>query len=113
MAQGNVVDDLPFKAAAGVYGSWLGLILNILCLIAQFYIALFPIGGTSKASTFFKAYLGVPIILIFFIVWKIAKRTHIVKSSEADLMSGRRLINLHELREEDLETQSHWSPIRR
>lgn len=32
---------------------------------------------------------------------------------EADLVSGRRLINLHALRMEDLEMQSHWSPLKR
>lgn len=113
MAQGNLVDDLPFKAATGVYGSWLGLLLNILCLIAQFYIALFPIGQPTKASTFFKAYLGVPVILVFFLCWKIAKRTRFVRAKEADLVSGRRLMNLHELHLEDLEKQSHWGPARK
>jgi len=40
-AQGMTVDDLPFQAACGVWGSWIGFLLNVLCLIAQFYIALF------------------------------------------------------------------------
>jgi amino acid transporter len=34
-AQGRSVDEIPFKAIGGVYGSYLGLALNILVLIAQ------------------------------------------------------------------------------
>ena len=37
--QGHSVDELPFRAWGGVYGSWLGFILVCLVLIAQFYTA--------------------------------------------------------------------------
>lgn len=40
-AQGHSLDELPYKASFGVWGSYFGLALNILCLIAQFYVALF------------------------------------------------------------------------
>ena len=43
--QGHSVEELPFRALGGVYGSWFGVILIILVLIAQFYVALWPIGG--------------------------------------------------------------------
>lgn len=33
--QGHTLDEIPFKAVGGVYGSYLGLALNVLCLIAQ------------------------------------------------------------------------------
>lgn len=32
---GHILDEIPFKAAAGVYGSWVGLILCFLVLAAQ------------------------------------------------------------------------------
>lgn len=32
---GHTVDEIPFKAIGGVYGSWLGLALVVLVLIAQ------------------------------------------------------------------------------
>ena len=38
-AQGYHPRQLPYKATFGVWGSWIGLILNFLCLIAQFYTA--------------------------------------------------------------------------
>jgi amino acid transporter len=40
-AQGHTVAELPFAAALGVWGSYVGLFLNIICLIAQFYVAIF------------------------------------------------------------------------
>lgn len=40
-AQGHLKAELPYEAVFGVLGSWYGLILNILCLIATFYVALF------------------------------------------------------------------------
>jgi len=36
--QGHSVEELPFQALGGVYGSWFGVILIVLVLIAQFYI---------------------------------------------------------------------------
>lgn len=36
--QGHSIEELPFQALGGVYGSWFGLILIILVLIAQFYV---------------------------------------------------------------------------
>lgn len=32
---GHTLDEIPFKAAFGIWGSYLGLFLNIICLIAQ------------------------------------------------------------------------------
>ena len=112
-AQGKSLDDLPFKAAAGVVGSWFGLILNVLCLVAQFYVAIFPIGKTPSAQSFFQAYLAAPIVLIFFVVWKVVKKTRYVRSMEVDLVSGCREINLHELHEKDLEEQATWNVLQR
>lgn len=39
--QGHIKAELPYEAIFGVVGSWYGLILNILCMIATFYVALF------------------------------------------------------------------------
>ncbi len=36
--QGHSLEELPFQALGGVYGSWFGVILIVLVLIAQFYI---------------------------------------------------------------------------
>lgn len=35
LRQGHTLDEIPFKAVGGVYGSYIGLFLNIMCLVAQ------------------------------------------------------------------------------
>lgn len=37
--QGHVKEELPYQAMFGVLGSWYGLFLNVLCMIATFYVA--------------------------------------------------------------------------
>ena len=39
--QGHSLDELPYKAPFGIWGSAVGLLLNILALMAQFYVAIF------------------------------------------------------------------------
>lgn len=65
-----------------------------LVLIAQFYVALFPIGGVGSASErvqgFFLSYLAAPLVIAFYIVGVIWKKTRPKKLSEIDLVSGRK-----------------------
>jgi amino acid transporter len=61
---------LPYKASFGVYGSYLGAALNLLCLIAQFYTAAFPIGGGATAAGFFESYLAAPLAIGLYLIWK-------------------------------------------
>jgi amino acid transporter len=39
--QGHVKDELPYQAPLGVWGSWYGFIMNWVCMIATFYVALY------------------------------------------------------------------------
>jgi amino acid transporter len=41
------------------------------------------------------------------------KRTRFVRSSEVDLVSGRRLMNLSELKIQEREEQESWGPWKR
>jgi amino acid transporter len=98
-AQGHVKGELPFEAMFGVLGSWYGLILNILCMIATFYVALFPLGGTPNANNFFSYYLAAPVILALYFGWKVYEGNWgkwWVTASEMDITSGRRSIHLDE-----------------
>ncbi|KAK2612280.1 Amino-acid permease inda1 [Conoideocrella luteorostrata] len=93
---GHTLDELPFRAAFGVYGSWLGLFLNIVVLIAQFYAAI--IAGPDKpglgtAESFFKSYLAAPVILFFWIVGYLWKREGIVRTRDMDVDTGRREVD--------------------
>lgn len=104
-AQGHTLDELVFVAPFGVIGSYFGLVMNILCLIAQFYIAIFPVGGKPSAENFFQNYLAVPIVIAFYVVWKIWKRTPFMCPSTIDLVTGRRLVDTQELIAEEREAR--------
>jgi amino acid transporter len=99
---GRTTDDLPFAAMFGVWGSWIGLFLNILCLVAQFYVALFPIGGNPDAKAFFESYLAAPVVIAFFVGYKLWYRQWNlgVKVSEMNLDEGRRELDLDAFRAE-------------
>ena len=91
---GHTVDELPFKAIGGVYGSYLGLILIVLVLIAQFFVAIKPPGGgTNDAEGFFKAYLALPVVMLFWTIGYLWKREGWLRTSQIDVDSGRRAID--------------------
>jgi amino acid transporter len=115
---GRTTDDLPFAAMFGTIGSWIGLGLNILCLIAQFYVALFPIGGKPDAMAFFESYLAAPIVILFFVGYKIYERvqdgkwTFGVDLNSIDVDEGRREIDHDAFRAEleaEREERKNWS----
>lgn len=53
--------------------------------------------------------MAAPIILAFFSFWKIYKKTSFIKAEEADLISGRREMNLKELMEQEREEKLNWN----
>jgi amino acid transporter len=111
--QGHTLDQLPFKSVVGVFGSYLGATFNALVLAAQFWIALFPIGGSPDAADFFMSYLAFPVCILFYIVFKIVKRTSFVSASQMDIVTGRRhLMTPEDWQEEAIEKQS-WSRLKR
>jgi len=69
--QGHSTDELPFTAVFGIWGSYVCAVMNLLCLIAQFYVALWPVGGGNlNPTTFFQDYLAGPFLLVLYIGWK-------------------------------------------
>ncbi|GAB7351218.1 hypothetical protein MBLNU459_g1654t1 [Dothideomycetes sp. NU459] len=112
-AQGHTLDELAFKSQATVYGSYLGLIFNILILIAQFWTGFAPVGYASMTAgelvqNWFEAYLAFPIVLISFLVFKFWKKTKFVAIKDIDITSGRRDLNLAEILAEERAEQAAW-----
>ncbi|KAI1636662.1 amino acid permease/ SLC12A domain-containing protein [Biscogniauxia mediterranea] len=88
---GHSLDEIPFRAVGGVWGSWLGLILIILVLIAQFYVAIAPAGGgINDAQGFFKAYLALPVVLALWAFGYFWKRQGWLRTHQIDVDTGRR-----------------------
>lgn len=107
-AQGHTLDELAFKSQVGVIGSWIGFSIIVLVLIAQFWIAIWPIGyatmsATTIASGFFEVYLAAPVVVVLYVVYKLYYKTPFMKVGDMDLQTGRREIDTAELIEEELE----------
>ncbi|KAF3087301.1 hypothetical protein TWF569_008925 [Orbilia oligospora] len=113
--QGRSLDELPFRAGFGVWGSYIGLSLNILCLIAQFYVALFPIGRKPDVETFFQSYLAAPVVLIMFLGYKAFTRDWKfgVNLMEVDLDAGRRDLDISEIIRQENEEKAQWSTAKK
>lgn len=97
---GHTLDEIPFRAAGGVAGSWLGLFLIFIVLIAQFYTAIAaPIGesGMGTVEGFFKSYLALPVVLFFWACGYAWKRTGWLKLSQMDVDTGRRELDWEEI----------------
>lgn len=96
--QGHTLAEIPFTSACGVIGSWIGFVINFLCLVAQFYVAVFPVGSgtTASAYDFFQLYLAVPVIIGFYVVYKALnwRTSKFVRSSTMDVLSGRRQVDI-------------------
>lgn len=106
--QGHTLAEIPFKAALGVAGSYIGFGLSVLVFIAQMYVAIWPVGGgpdggeLNDAEGFFKTCLAFPVVIVFWIVGYVWKRPAFLTIDEIDLDSGRREIDweLHRAMEE-------------
>lgn len=100
--QGRGTDELPFTAQSGVIGSCFGVLLNCLILMAQFWVALFPIGSPASATSFFQVFLCVPILIVFYLFWVFYTRdfNFFVRSADIDIDSGRREVDLELLKQE-------------
>ncbi|KAF1815384.1 putative amino acid permease [Eremomyces bilateralis CBS 781.70] len=111
--QGHTLDELAFRSQPGVIGSWIGFIFNVLVLIAQFWIGFAPVGYADKtprenAEAFFSVYLAVPIVIAFYLPYKLWLRTRVVRSHNMDLHTGIRELNLAELVADERAERKSW-----
>ncbi|KAL1304970.1 hypothetical protein AAFC00_003876 [Neodothiora populina] len=111
--QGHSLDELAYRSQPGLIGSWIGFILNCLVLIAQFWTGFAPIGYADMTAdelvkNWFEAYLAAPVVIAFYLGYKIWYRTPFVRSHNMDLHTGIRELNLAELLAEERAEQAAW-----
>ena len=115
--KGHTLSELAFTSQAGVVGSWVGFIFNCLVLIAQFWTGISPVpltdgssitGAAALAKNFFSAYLAAPVVLAFYISYKIIYRTPFMRCKDMDLQTGVRELNLAELMAEEEVEIAAW-----
>jgi len=99
-AQGHTLAELPYQAQFGIWGSYIGLALNWIALIATFYVSLYPVGGPNLNSTyFFQEYLAGPLVIFLYLVWKCWTRFRgplWVPIRDVDLLTGMRALDMDE-----------------
>jgi amino acid transporter len=111
--QGNLVSDLIYQSPIGVIGSWVGVVALLLILIAQFWVAISPSGGSAdtlgeQVSNFFEAYLAMPVVLLFYSFYKIWYRTRWVRVRDVDLQTGRNEFETAGVRRQWKEDMGEW-----
>lgn len=106
--QGHTLNELAFTSQAGLIGSWFGFILNCLVLVAQFWVAVWPIGGKPNAKGFFEIYLTVPILIATYFPFKWIYKTKIVRAKDMDLVTGRRELDIQHLIDEERAERQTW-----
>lgn len=116
-AQNRSLDELEFVSSVGIWGSIYSGIINVLILVAQFYVALWPIGGWKdsgdRAKKFFQSYLCALILLFIFACHKIYYRKTqgkwwgILPLDQIDLDDGRKNVDLDVLKQEIYERKMY------
>ncbi len=96
----RAVSDMAFRAQAGVVGSWIGFIFNVLIIVTQIWVAADPLppqegdevdtSTAGKVQNFFIYCAAIPFVLIFYLGHKLWFKTHPVKVEEMDIDTGRR-----------------------
>ena len=109
-AQGKSLDELEFVSAVGMWGSVYSGVMNVVVLVAQFYVSLWPIEGwkdpRGRTEAFFQNYLCALILLFMFVAHKIYYRSttgqwwKILPLAEIDLESGRKNIDIEVVKHE-------------
>jgi amino acid transporter len=107
------LDELAFRSQAGVIGSYLGFIMNVLVLVAQFWTGFAPVGygdmtATERVKNFFEVYLAAPLVILLYVVFKFVRKTKIKRIKDIDVVSGRREMNLQEILAEERAIQATW-----
>ena len=102
--QGRSLGEVGFKSQVGVWGSAFATIMMFLALIAQFWVAIAPIGkGKLDAENFFQNYLAMPILLALYFGYKLYHRDWrlFISASNIDLDSHRQIFDENILKQED------------
>ncbi|KZF19661.1 hypothetical protein L228DRAFT_254282 [Xylona heveae TC161] len=90
-AQGVDRNTLVFKSRWQPYTAWFALIYFLVIILFNGW-AVF-VHGDWNVSDFLVAYIGIPIYLGLYAFWKIVKRTKFVKPEEADIYSGKAILD--------------------
>ncbi|CAN3364728.1 general amino-acid permease Gap2p [Diutina catenulata] len=112
-AQGRSTDELTWVSQAGFIGGIIGVTMNFLVLVAQFWIAVWPVGGKPNAEAFFASMISLPIVLVTYLAYKIWTREWRmwIPLKEIDLDTGRRETDMDLLKQEIAEEKAQFAAM--
>ncbi|GMF08818.1 unnamed protein product [[Candida] boidinii] len=107
--RGRGTDEIPYKTQCGLLGSWFGVLLNVLILIATLYTAIFPVGDSPSAEGFFESYLTIPVLMLFLAIFYAWKRdfTFFIRAKDIDVDGNRRAVDIELLKQEIAEEKAY------
>jgi len=86
-AQGISRDVMPFRSPLLPWGAPVALFMTVLVIVFNGYAAFIP---RFQVDKFLTSYIGIPVYVVNWLVWKWLKKTERVKPEEMDLVTGRR-----------------------
>ena len=107
-AQGRDTGEIPFVSQPGLIGAYWGMLLNLVVLCLQFWIAVWPLGTKPNANDFFMNFLTVPVVLVFYVGHKLWARNWrlFYRAHEIDIDTGRTDLDLDLLKQEIAEERA-------
>ena len=112
-AQGRDTSELAFTSVVGAWGAGWGLLLNMVVVCLQFWVAVWPLGETPSAEAFFSAYLSVPFILVCYVGHKLWTRDWklFIRAKDIDIDTGRRELDLDLVKQEVAEEKAYYASL--
>lgn len=96
-AQNIPETSLAYKAPFGIWGSYIALFFCILIALTKNYSVFTPgTYGSFDYKNFITGYLGIPLYLIMIFGYKLVKKSKGIKPHEADLFTGKDVIDRQE-----------------
>ncbi|CAI8499044.1 unnamed protein product [Hanseniaspora opuntiae] len=100
------LNELAFVSQTGVWGSYWGVLIITLIFIAQFWVALVPIGtNKADANNFFQNYLCVVVWIIIYVTYKVYNKSWriFIPIEEIDIVKDRIIFDHSAIVEEERE----------
>ena len=104
--QGRSLNELAFISPTGIYGSYWALINIFLIFIAQFWVAIVPIGeGKPDANAFFQNYLCAVVWIIAYFGYKIYNKQWriLIPAKDIDIITDREIFDHEAVIDEEKE----------
>ncbi|ODQ82141.1 hypothetical protein BABINDRAFT_32966 [Babjeviella inositovora NRRL Y-12698] len=108
--QNRGLEEVPFKAQLGVWGSYYGLLINFLLIMGEIWISVYPVGSSSASvTTFFQNCLSLPLVIVLYAGMKTYKGQwsfFYIKAKDMDIDTGRRELDIEVLKQEIAEERN-------